>query len=99
MTRRNEHRWVVDGIEEGVARIEEDGVRMMTVPGSLLPAGVTEGQVLRVTFAPGTTSGSVVVSISVDRDTTAKALERSRATVKAASAASKRRDPGGNVSL
>src|SRR6476646_6593389 len=49
MARSNTHRWAVDGISDGMARVEEDGERMITVPAYLLPAGVREGQVLQVT--------------------------------------------------
>ena len=42
------HVWRIDGIEEGVARVEEDGERMITLPRHLLPAGAREGQIVRV---------------------------------------------------
>lgn len=44
--------WVIDQIENGIASIEVDGKRMITLPRALLPAGVKEGDVLRVTIAP-----------------------------------------------
>ncbi len=43
--------WVVDQIENGVASVEIDGHRTVaTVPASILPQGVREGDVLRVTI-------------------------------------------------
>ena len=97
-----DHRWVVDGIEEGVARIEEDGVRMICVPVTALPSGVKEGDVLRLTGRPGPAEGEnelFEVSISIDPAATAAALARSKAATDATTAESKKRDPGGNVSL
>jgi len=99
MTRRAAHRWAVDGIEDGVARIEEDGERMITVPAYLLPAGVREGQLLRVTSTAGEEKGSLVVTVALDVEATADALARSKTTVARAMAQSRKRDPGGDVSL
>ncbi len=91
--------WAVDGIEEGMARLEEDGGRLLTLPTSLLPLGMKEGQLLRVTRGAGRTKGSVTLTIAVDEVATSAALARSRATTSRASAASRKRDPGGDVSL
>jgi hypothetical protein len=98
MSRREEHRWAVDGIEESVARVEEDGTRMLTVPRALLPASAREGQLLRVTRV-AETDGSVTLTISVDVEGTAEALARSKAQTAHIAAASKKRDPGGDVAL
>lgn len=97
-----DHSWVVDGIEEGIARIEEDGVRMISLPVGSLPRGVKEGDVLRVTGKPRPSDGdteSFEVSISIDPTARAAALARSKAANDATMAESKKRDPGGNVSL
>ena len=94
-----EHRWAVDGIEESIARIEEDGVRMIAVPVHLLPPGVREGQLLRVTAATGAQPDTLVVTVALDVAGTNAALEKSRRTIAEASKTSKRRDPGGDVSL
>lgn len=99
MTKRGAHRWAVDGISDGMARIEEDGERMITVPAYLLPAGVREAQVLQVTSAAGKDAGTLVVTIAVDAEATADALARSKATTTAAMKQSKKRDPGGDVAL
>jgi len=99
MTKRASHRWTVDGIEEGMARIEEDGERMITVPVYLLPAGVREGQVLQVSSAPGEERGSLIVTVAADETAEAESLARSKATVARASAQSRKRDPGGDVAL
>jgi hypothetical protein len=42
--------WVVDQIENGVASVEIDGKKTITVPIGALPEGVSEGNVLRVTI-------------------------------------------------
>jgi len=42
--------WVVDQMENGVASVEIDGDRTATVPLAILPRGVSEGDVLRVTI-------------------------------------------------
>jgi hypothetical protein len=92
------HVWRIDGIEDGVARVEEDGTRMITLPRHLLPAGAREGQVVQVTrTASG--KGSVVLTLVVDDAATAGEADRSRAQTAAILARSRKRDPGGNVSL
>lgn len=92
------HVWRIDGIEEGVARVEEDGERMITLPRHLLPVAAREGQVVRVTrTAPA--KGTVVLTLVVDEGATASEADRSRAQTAAIQARSKKRDPGGNVSL
>jgi hypothetical protein len=99
MTRRTSHRWAVDGLEEGMARIEEDGERMITVPAYLLPAGAREGQILRVTWAAGREKGTLAVTVAVDEQATADALAKSRSTTARAMAQSRKRDAGGDVAL
>ncbi|MBA3671651.1 MAG: DUF3006 domain-containing protein [Gemmatimonadaceae bacterium] len=94
-----EHRWVVDGIEEGIARIEENGERLLTMPRHMLPAGVREGTVLRVRVATSHDGGTVGISFTIDAKAEAAALDRSRKTVAEAKAASRKRDPGGDVVL
>jgi len=93
------HRWAVDGISDGVARIEEDGERMITVPAHLLPAGVREGQVLEVSSAAGKEKGTLVITVAVDDEATADALARSKTTMTSAMNRSKQHDPGGDVAL
>lgn len=39
---------MIDAIEEGVARLEVDGERVVTLPAWILPADAVEGDVLRV---------------------------------------------------
>jgi hypothetical protein len=98
MTRRAAHRWAVDGIEEGMARIEEDGERMITVPVYLLPAGVREGQILQVTSVPGE-KRTLVVTVAADAAATAASLAKSKAAMARAMAQSRKRDAGGDVAL
>lgn len=98
MTKRQQHRWAIDGLEEGVARVEEDGERMLSVPRHLLPADVKEGQVLAVTR--GTTrNGAWQITIVIDEAATRQAIEQSKATVAKTMTASRERDPGGDVVL
>ena len=42
--------WVVDQIENGVASVEIDGKTTATIPATILPKGVREGDVLCVTI-------------------------------------------------
>jgi hypothetical protein len=91
------HRWTIDSIEEDTARIEEDGARIIHIPSYLLPAGAREGQVLRITIKPG--KGRAALTIEIDEAATSAALAKSRAQTAAIMATSKRRDPGGDVSL
>jgi hypothetical protein len=91
------HQWVVDGIEEGMARVEQDGGVMLTIPLWVFPSEVREGQVLSVTRAAA--AGSSTVTISIDDDATSAALEQSKASVAKVAAASRKKDPGGDVKL
>jgi len=93
-----DHVWRIDGMEEGVARIEEDGKRMIALPSHLLPGGAKEGQRLKVTRTPAG-KRRVVLVIEIDEEATAAELASSRAQTAAALARSKAHDPGGNVSL
>ena len=95
----DEHRWTVDGIEEDTARVEEDGERIITVPRYLLPAGAREGQILRVTRTGGKGKSPLVVTVEIDDEATAAALAASRTQTRKAMDASRKRDPGGDVSL
>jgi hypothetical protein len=95
---RTTHRWVVDGIEEDIARIVEDGGRTIHVPGWLLPDGVREGQVLAVVREAGDRAG-VRLEITIDDSAT----DATRVVAQAADAhpivLTGRRDEGGDVVL
>ena len=67
----------MDAIAEGVARVEVDGDRVVSVPAWLLPAGASEGDVLRVTRERE--PGRAVVTIERD----AWATHRARAGAEA----------------
>lgn len=99
MAERAEHQWVVDGVEEGMARVEEDGERMLAVPTYLLPAGVVEGDVLRVTRGPEKKRESVTLVVTINVEAAARAMARSKDQTARTAAASKKRDPGGDVAL
>ena len=92
------HIWRIDGIEDEVARIEEDGERVIGLPRHLLPVGAREGQRLVVTRA-ATGQGNVTLTIALDEAGTAAELAKSKAQTSAMLAQSKKRDPGGNVAL
>lgn len=84
-------RWTIDSIEEGVAAIEvDDGARLIHLPLAALPAGVAEGDVLRVER-----DGERIV---IERDTEAReaALRRSAEQTKARP---NPKDPGGPIRL
>ena len=89
--------WTIDAVEEGIARIEEDGERIIRIPRYLLPTGAREGQILRVTSKPG--KSKTELTIEIDEAATAAALAKSKAQTTATMAASKKRDPGGDVAL
>ena len=92
-----QHEWVVDSIDEGMASVEVDGGRTITVPLSTLPRGTREGQVLRVSrerSADGTRSTLV---IELDPAATQRALEASAQQV--AKTARQPNDPGGDIAL
>ena len=90
------HRWVVDSIEESAAAIEVDGTVMITVPLSLLPDGLRDGDVLTVHVAR-TANGRAVLTIDVDAAATSAALAESAAQVK--SRENQPNDPGGDITL
>ncbi|CAN5524539.1 hypothetical protein BH09GEM1_BH09GEM1_25510 [soil metagenome] len=94
-----EHTWSVDSIEEGVVRVEEDGARMLSVPAHLLPAGITEGQILRVTRTATPAGSSIVVSLAIDVAATASALDTSARKTAQIAAESRKGDRGGDVVL
>jgi hypothetical protein len=71
----SEHRWIVDAVGDGVARVEVDGGAVVTVPRWLLPAGVREGEVLRVTHDRGRRQSTV----RIERDPEATRQARTRA--------------------
>jgi hypothetical protein len=98
MERRRDHIWAVDGVEEATARVVEDGGRAITIPLYLLPPGVKEGDVLSVTRSDES-GESVLITIAVDAGAAEKAQERSRSAQARTLAASRRDDPGGDVSL
>ncbi|MEO8621761.1 MAG: hypothetical protein ABI625_11900 [bacterium] len=99
MTDHASHRWAVDSIDEDVARIEEDGERIISIPRHLLPAGVTAGQLLRVCRSSQSGPESIALTIEIDHAGAAKSLRSSKATMAQAMDESKARDPGGDVAL
>ena len=78
--------WAINAIDEGVAAIELPNGKVIHLPVSLLPSGVREGQVLRV-------------SIGVDTAATSRELAASAEQVKKGRNASRKIDPGGDITL
>jgi len=70
----SEHRWIVDAVDDEIARVEVDGGVVVTVPRWLLPAGVREGEVLRVTHDRGRRRSTV----GIERDPEATRQARAR---------------------
>jgi hypothetical protein len=93
--------WIIDSLEEDSAQVEEDGVRVIHVPRSILPPGAAEGDVLTVGLERQQRKNreAVRVTITLDRDATEAALDKSRRQVNRARKASRREDPGGDVVL
>lgn len=94
-----EHTWSVDSIEEGIVRVEEDGTRMLSVPSHSLPAGTTEGQILRVTRKTAPNGDPIVIHVAIDTAATTAALKASARKTGQIAAESLKKDRGGDVSL
>lgn len=95
--RKDEHRWVVDSIEESVASIEVDGKDMITLPVWMLPDGVKQGDVIGVGVDRPAKGLRSTLTLSVDDAATKKALADSAAQVKQHGSPVK--DPGGDITL
>jgi len=93
------HTWSVESLHEGIARIEEDGTRMLSLPVHLLPPDVAEGQILRVTRRAAPDARSMELAIAIDFAATATALKASAVRTTQAAAESRNRDAGGDVTL
>ncbi len=91
------HRWAIDGLEDRVARVEEDGDTILTIPRWLLPVDAAEGQLLSVTRTSA--PGSSTITITLDSTATAAAMKQSARSVENIERLSKQRDSGGNVIL
>ena len=98
-TPATEHTWSVDSIEEGVVRVEEDGKRMLSVPLHVLPAGTTQGQILRVTRQLAENGDPIVRDVAIDTAATASALKSSARQTGSIARKSLSKDPGGDVAL
>ena len=95
--REQQHQWVVDSIEEGIASIEVDGGGTITVPLSLLPSGTREGHVLRVNRSHSPDGRTSTLTLELDPAATERALEASARQV--AKHAKQSNDPGGDITL
>jgi predicted ribosome quality control (RQC) complex YloA/Tae2 family protein len=92
-----EHQWIVDSIEEGMASVEVDGDRTITVPLSTLPAGTREGHVLRVRREQSGDGQRSTLAIELDAAATKRALAESAR--QARKHEKQRNDPGGDIVL
>jgi Protein of unknown function (DUF3006) len=93
--------WLLDSLEEDSAQIEEDGVRVIHVPRSILPESAKDGDVLIVEREshPSGKRDSVRVTITIDHGATRAAKFKSRQQVRRISQASRKQDPGGDIVL
>ena len=94
----DQQRWIIDGIEDEVARLEVEGERTITLPRALLPAAARDGLVLRVRREPEGRD-RVTITIEIDREATSAARRASKAQVAALDAESRKKDAGGDVNL
>lgn len=93
MSKRSQHTWVVDVIEDGSASIEVDGRTVTPIPEWMLPEGVKEGDVLSV--AHERKEGKSTLIIENDPEAKRKALDRSEKQVTRKS----KNDRGGDIQL
>ena len=92
-----QHRWIIDSIEEFVASIEVDGGKMITVPQWLLPDGARQGHVLAVRHDRPSGGSRSVLTIDIDDAATKQALADSATQV--GKHARQKNDPGGDITL
>jgi hypothetical protein len=92
-----QHRWVVDSIEEFVASIEVDGGKMIRLPQWVLPDGARDGHVLSVRHDRPAGGARSVLTIEIDDKATKAALDASAAQV--AKHRKQPNDPGGDIAL
>ena len=72
--------WVVEQVENGTASIEVAGGTSATVPLGILPRGVGEGDVLRVSVSSGA-AGTVTITIVADPEEKARRLAKSASQI------------------
>ena len=70
-----ERRWLVDAVEEGVARLELEDGEAITLPAWLLPGDAAPGDVLRARVS--TRGGRATLTLEHDEAGTREALRRS----------------------
>ena len=87
--------WRIDAIEEGAAAIEEAGAPRRTVPRWILPTDAREDDMLAVR-RERTAEGEMILRIRIDREATARALERSIQQIRSIPP---QNDPGGDIHL
>jgi Protein of unknown function (DUF3006) len=87
------HRWIIDAIEEQIARVEVDGNEVRQFPQWLLPAGARAGDVLAVSHRRE--EDRSILEIQLDPSARAELLERSRRQVENPAG----RDGGGRIVL
>jgi Protein of unknown function (DUF3006) len=78
--KKERHTWTVDVIEEDSAAVEVDGRRVNQLPRWLLPEKAREGDVLAVRHER--TGDKSKLTIEIDPEATAAALERSKEQVR-----------------
>lgn len=85
--------WVIDDIESGVARLEDQGGRFFEVPASWLPLGAAAADVLLVSVT--STDHGAALTLRRDEGETQRRLEEAEDRLQRL----RKRDPGGNINL
>lgn len=88
-------RWRIDALEDGIAAIEEAGEPLRYLPRWILPPDAREDDILAVHFE-NSAEGETILRIRIDREATARALERSIQQIRSIPP---QNDPGGDIHL
>ena len=92
---KQNHRWMIDSMEEQTAAVEQDSGPVFQIPRFLLPVNVREGDICSVDAEPDGKGGSLI-KISIDADATKAALQRSARQLQQKPG---KADPGGPIIL
>lgn len=95
MNKNEKHRWAIDSIEENSASIEIDGKLMVQLPKWVLPPAAKEGELLAVTHEVSEDGTRSVLAITLDREATRVAREKSTAVPE--KTGKEKVDPGGDI--
>ena len=94
MTASGSDAWVVDSVEDGIAKLEGPDGGFVHLPAAWLPADAGEGSWIRISLS-NPRKGGRSITLRVD----AAATERSSAEMEAQVKRLEARDPGGDLTL